>query len=62
VRQHVQQEEKLTIAYTRQSGREAAGGSACVLVTNRLFVALPVLPVGWIGDQRVEGPSSVAVI
>ena len=62
VRQHVQQEQQLAVADARKSRGEAARRAALVLGAHGVLVALPVLAVGRIGDQVVEGLAGVAVV
>jgi len=61
VREHVQQKEKLAVADARQSRSEATRGPALTLGADGIFVALPVLAVGWIGDQVVETLAGVVI-
>ncbi len=62
VGQHVQQEQELAVADPRQARAEPARGAALVLGAHGVLVALPVLAVGRIGDQVVEGLAGVAVV
>lgn len=59
--EHVQQEEELAVADARQAGSESAGGPARILGADGVFVALPVLAVGRIGDQVVEALARVPI-
>jgi hypothetical protein len=62
VRQHVQQEQQLSVADARQARRETARGAALVLRLHGIFVALPVLAVRRIRDQVVESLAGMAVV
>ncbi len=62
VRQHVQEEQKLPVADARQTRREAARRAALMFGADCLFVALPVLAIGRIGDQVIERPAGMAVV
>jgi hypothetical protein len=62
VGQHVKEEQKLPVADARQAWPETTRCPPLVLRTDRVFIALPVLPVGRIGDQVVEPAARVAIV
>jgi hypothetical protein len=62
VRKHVEQEQELAVADPRQPWRETPCPAPVVLGPHGLLVALPVLPVGRVGDQVVERHPGVTVV
>ena len=59
---HVKQEQGLPVADARQPRAEAASHTPFVFCFDRGLVALPVLAVGGIGDQVIEGLAGMAVV
>jgi hypothetical protein len=62
MREHVQQEEQLSVADTRQPRRKAARRATLILGAYGILVSLPVLAVRGVGDQVVEGLAGMAVV
>ena len=61
-REHVEQEEGLAVADARQARTESAGRPTLVLVPHRGLIPFPVLAVGRVGDEVVEGLGGVPVM